>query len=150
MPRDDERSRQDRGTPRDRESHFDPLAYNDFNRGDYVRAGSNPPHEETRSHRGRGPKGWQRADARILEEVCERLTEDDRIDASNVEVQVKDGVVTLSGDVEDRRAKRLAERIADSVGGVVDVENRLRFAPAARRELDEPVATLPPVDPGPR
>ena len=149
MPRDDERMRQNRGTmrQRDRENHFDPLAYRDFNRGDYVRAGSNPPHEEASSHRGRGPKGWRRSDARILEEICERLTEDDRIDASNMSVEVKEGIVSLSGEVDDRRAKRLAEAIADSVGGVLDVENRLRFSPAARRELDEPVATLPPVDP---
>jgi hypothetical protein len=58
--------------------------------------------------------------------VCESLTEDDQIDASRVEVAVSHGEVTLSGTVEDRRAKREAEDCAWSVLGVRDVQNLLR------------------------
>jgi len=75
---------------------------------------------------GRGPKGWQRSDDRIREDVNERLTDHPHIDASEIEVQVQNGEVTLSGTVEDRHAKRLAEDIAESVSGVRDVHNQIR------------------------
>jgi hypothetical protein len=75
---------------------------------------------------GRGPKGWQRSDDRIREDVNERLTDHPQIDASEIEVQVQNCDVTLTGTVDDRRAKRLAEDIADSVSGVRDVHNQLR------------------------
>jgi osmotically-inducible protein OsmY len=77
-------------------------------------------------HRGKGPSGYQRSDERIRELVCESLTEDDQIDASHLEVSVSHGEVTLSGTVEDRRAKREAEDCAYSVTGVRDVQNLLR------------------------
>jgi hypothetical protein len=83
-------------------------------------------------HRGRGPKGYRRADERIWEEVNERLTEDDRVNATDIEVKVENGVVTLTGRVDNRYEKRRAEDIADSVRGVHDVMNALRVAPADR------------------
>ena len=78
------------------------------------------------SHRGRGPKNYQRSDDRIREEVCERLTMDHDVDASEIEVDVKDGVVTLSGTINDRHAKRRAEDVCESVRGVKDVQNNVR------------------------
>jgi hypothetical protein len=75
---------------------------------------------------GRGPRGYQRSDERVHEEVCERLTEHGAIDASNVDVRCENGEITLEGTVSDRRAKRLAEEIAESARGVRDVHNRLR------------------------
>ncbi len=78
------------------------------------------------SFRGRGPKNYRRSDERIREDVCERLTLDDDIDASDIEVAVSEAMVTLSGTVHDRYEKRRAEDIADSVIGVKDVENRIR------------------------
>ena len=74
---------------------------------------------------GRGPKGYQRSDERIREEISDRLMEHPEIDASDLEVKVKNGVVTLSGTVDDRSDKRLAEDIAESVMGVSDVMNQL-------------------------
>lgn len=79
-----------------------------------------------RNFAGVGPKNYRRSDARIREEVNERLTWHDDIDATDVEVQVQDGEVTLSGVVEDRPAKRLAEDIAEDVSGVRDVHNTLK------------------------
>lgn len=38
-----------------------------------------------------------------------------------------EGEVTLAGSVEDRRAKRRAEDIADGVSGVKHVQNNLRY-----------------------
>jgi hypothetical protein len=40
------------------------------------------------AHRGRGPKGYTRPDERIWEEVCDRLTDDPLLDASDMEVKV--------------------------------------------------------------
>lgn len=83
-------------------------------------------HTGTGPHRGKGPAGYQRSDERIREMVCESLTEDDQIDASHIEVAVSGGEVTLSGTVDDRRAKREAEDCAFSITGVRDVQNQLR------------------------
>jgi hypothetical protein len=63
----------------------------------------------------------------LYEDVCERMTRHGQLDASQIEVDVKDGEVTLTGSVADRRSKRLAEDIAESVHGVMDVHNRLQF-----------------------
>lgn len=75
---------------------------------------------------GRGPKGYQRSDERIREDVSDRLTEHGDLDASGIEVDVSQGVVTLSGSVDDRWGKRLAEDIAERISGVRDVMNQLR------------------------
>jgi len=77
---------------------------------------------------GRGPKNYQRSDERIREEINDRLTADDSLDASDIEVQVRQGEVTLSGTVPERWSKRHAEDIADEVSGVREVMNQLRLA----------------------
>lgn len=76
--------------------------------------------------RGRGPKNYRRSDERIREEISDRLTENEWLDASDIDVVVKDGEVMLTGSVDSRYAKRLAEDIADSVAGVNNVQNNLR------------------------
>ncbi len=75
---------------------------------------------------GRGPRGYHRSDDRIREEVCEILTRHGDIDAGDVEVQVKNGEVTLTGNVDDRYQKRLAEDVVEQVSGVHDVHNQIR------------------------
>lgn len=75
---------------------------------------------------GYGPRGYHRSDARIYEDICERLTEHGDIDASDVEVTVTAGEATLTGTVATRSQKRLAEDIADGVAGVSEVRNRIR------------------------
>jgi osmotically-inducible protein OsmY len=49
------------------------------------------------------------------------------LDASDIEVSVEQGEVTLRGYVPDRQAKRLAEDIVDFVAGVKDVHNQIRI-----------------------
>jgi len=78
---------------------------------------------------GRGPRGYQRNDARIEEDICERLTHHGQIDASDIQVQVKGGEVTLTGTVESRQEKRMAEDLLDTISGVRDVHNQLRVQP---------------------
>lgn len=80
---------------------------------------------------GRGPKGYRRSDERIHEDVCERLTEHPSIDATDVEVTVGNGDVTLVGRVESRAVKHLTEVMVETVSGVKEVHNQLRVAPAA-------------------
>lgn len=77
-------------------------------------------------HVGKGPHNYARSDERIYEVVCERMTQHGWLDAHDINLEVKDGEVTLTGSVSDRRAKRLAEDIVDSVYGVKDVHNRLK------------------------
>jgi hypothetical protein len=79
-------------------------------------------------HRGRGPKGYTRSDDRIREEVCDCLSDDPHIDASEIEVSVNNGEVTLSGSVSDRNAKRHAEDIIEHLSGVKHVQNNLRMS----------------------
>lgn len=77
-------------------------------------------------HYGKGPKGWKRSDERIREEACEALWRDNEIDASDIDVQVKDGTLTLTGSVQSRDIKRAAEECVEHISGVDDVHNELR------------------------
>lgn len=91
--------------------------------------------------RGRGPKNYRRSDERLREEVCDRLTDNEWIDASDVEVNVVAAEVILTGVVDSRYAKRLAENIADSISGVENVQNNLRVQ-AYEMPSDAPLAGL--------
>ncbi|HEX2138481.1 MAG TPA: BON domain-containing protein [Woeseiaceae bacterium] len=86
--------------------------------------------DEMRSHRGRGPRGYTRSDERIRDDVNDWLTDDWALDASEIEVQVSNGEVTLSGTVSNRHDKRRAEDIAEEVSGVRHVQNNLRVREA--------------------
>ena len=77
-------------------------------------------------HRGRGPRGYTRSDDRIREDVSDRLTDDPYIDASEIDITVSNCEVTLSGTVDDRRAKRRAEDVVETISGVRHVQNNLR------------------------
>ena len=79
------------------------------------------------SFRGRGPKGYTRSDRRVTEQICDRLTEDAHIDASEISVEVRNGEATLTGSVRDRQTKWRAEDLVESCGGVTTVHNRLRI-----------------------
>lgn len=80
-------------------------------------------------HRGRGPRDYVRPDERIADDIIDRLTDDVGVDASEVLVMVEDGVVTLSGDVPERRMKHRSEDIAAAARGVREVRNTIRVDP---------------------
>lgn len=84
--------------------------------------------------RGMGPRGYHRSDERIREEIHERLTDDSWLDASDIEVTVFEGDVTLDGKVRTRADKRRAEDIVERVSGVGHVQNNLRADDRNRRE----------------
>jgi hypothetical protein len=99
--------------------------YGNFDRDfEHTRSGGNA--QAGQSHRGRGPKGYERSDERLKEIICERLTDDPSIDASEVTVEVSNKVVKLTGNVEDRRIKYLIEDVIEQAGGVRDIDNQLR------------------------
>jgi osmotically-inducible protein OsmY len=79
-----------------------------------------------RTHAGKGPKGYQRSDDRIHDEICDRLTHHPLVDASTMDVHVKNGEVTLTGEVTNRRMKFMAEDVVDQVSGVREIHNQLR------------------------
>ena len=77
-------------------------------------------------HRGRGPRGYKRSDERVREDVCDQLYNDPYVDASDIEVEVSGGEVTLGGTIDSRQTRRRAEDIVESVLGVTHVQNNLR------------------------
>jgi osmotically-inducible protein OsmY len=68
---------------------------------------------------------WFVSDERVKEEVRDCLARGD-LDASRIEVVVKDGEVTLTGAVQSPRDKLLAEAEIEHLSGVVAVRNRLQ------------------------
>lgn len=93
---------------------------------DYGFGGGSGSQGTERQHVGKGPKGFQRSDDRVHEECCQSLQDDGQLDASEIEVTVKGGEVTLTGTVSDRNQKRMAESCCDGVRGVKDVHNQIR------------------------
>lgn len=81
--------------------------------------------EGARRLTGKGPKTYQRSDERIREDVCDRLMRG-WVNAEDVDVDVKNGNVTLKGSVSSRDEKRALEDIAEDVLGVKDVDNHVK------------------------
>lgn len=77
------------------------------------------------AHRGKGPKNFLRSDDRIKELICERLTDDPDVDASEVTLNVQGGKITLEGTVDSRQTKMKVEDIADQFS-THEVQNNLR------------------------
>lgn len=84
-------------------------------------------------HRGKGPKEYQRSSDRIREDIYDRLSDDDHIDATNISAQVTGNEVILTGTVSSREEKRHAEDLVESISGVRHVENRIRVASSSDR-----------------
>lgn len=81
---------------------------------------------------GKGPKSYKRSDDRIKEDVCDCLTDDPNIDASNIEVDVQQGCVTFTGTVPTTWMKYETEMMVESITGVTDVENELKVQKKAK------------------
>ncbi|MCI0605492.1 BON domain-containing protein [bacterium] len=75
---------------------------------------------------GRPPRNYKRSDELIRDEICKRLAMTPDLDATDLEVVVRDGEVTLRGTVDDRFAKRLVEDITECTFGVRDLLNEIR------------------------
>ena len=64
------------------------------------------------------------------------LTRHPDVDASDLEVHVEGGEVTLTGTVDGRAAKRLAEDVVEQISGVTDIHNQIRVARGASGERE--------------
>jgi osmotically-inducible protein OsmY len=82
--------------------------------------------DEAGPHTGRGPRGYERSDEKISEDVSDELWRHGAIDASELDVAVENGEVTLSGTVPERRMKRLTARVVETIPGVREVFNQIR------------------------
>ena len=103
----------------------------------------NRSRETVGKHRGHGPKTYVRSDARIFDDVNDRLTDDSWLDARQIEATVKDAEVTLDGHVRSRDDKRRAEMLAERVSGVIHVQNNLRVKHSDI--IDSPAEAQPPL-----
>jgi hyperosmotically inducible protein len=65
-------------------------------------------------------------DDRIYDEVRRRLANDPDVKGAGFDVAVKDGAVTLNGNVHDEKAKEKAEKLTKKVKGVTSVVNQLK------------------------
>lgn len=73
----------------------------------------------------------EQSDEAVAEAVRLALARDPRVSADDIEVKVRDRVVTLAGTVQDLRSKRIAARTPYGIIGVASVRDRLRL-PEAR------------------
>jgi osmotically-inducible protein OsmY len=62
----------------------------------------------------------------ITDSVRQKLAADTVVKGGDLEVVVKDGVVTINGKVRESRQKDKAERIAKHVSGVKSVINNIK------------------------
>ena len=65
----------------------------------------------------------------IYDSVREKLASDSVVKGGAIDVDVKDGVVTLKGKVQEARQKSKAESLAKKVKGVKSVVNQLQITP---------------------
>lgn len=93
--------------------------------------------QQSESHRGKGPKGYKRSTDRIKEDISDLFSDDPYLDASDIEIDVTDDNVILTGTVGHRQQKRRAEDLAESVSGVHNVENRIKVAGFQRTSGDQ-------------
>ena len=70
-------------------------------------------------------KGWKRSDDSVYDEVCEALYQSSDVDASCIEVNVLNGVVSLSGTVNSQAARKAAVDAIEQLPGVWDVHNQI-------------------------
>ncbi len=125
-PRQDFTSRHGGYGPMDQGNYGQSGRQDSFGQGDFGQRGT--PNVGMRGgHRGKGPKSFVRSDERIKERVSELLTDHDDIDASNIEVAVKNGEVTLTGTVDDRYQRRMMEDLVEGISGVRDVHMSIKL-----------------------
>jgi hypothetical protein len=75
----------------------------------------------------RAPRGTHRTDEQILAEIRDLLSHFGQIDASNIHVEVQDGIVFLTGQVSSPDELRAAEGLSRNVLGVLEINNQLKM-----------------------
>lgn len=67
------------------------------------------------------------SDGKIHDEVMAKLAADTDVRGGGFDVTVKNGMVTLKGQVHSQKAKEKAEKLTKKVKGVVGVDNQLQI-----------------------
>jgi hyperosmotically inducible protein len=62
----------------------------------------------------------------LTTKIKAKMTLDDVVQASDIDVDVEGGIVTLTGNVESKDEQRRAVRIASETSGVTRVVNHIR------------------------
>lgn len=75
-------------------------------------------------------------DADITYWVKDALRHDPRVDASEITASTKEGIVTLSGSVDNLSAKKYANLEAEKINGVRSVVNKISVIPGYRSDTD--------------
>lgn len=110
-------------------------SYNRLTTGNGPEAGPAQPHKDELqhrsmpagvTHRGKGPRSYQRSDDRIREDINDALMEDPYVDASEIDVAVTKGEVVITGIVDDKNVKRRVEDVILNISGVRDVFNKVQ------------------------
>ena len=116
---------QDNGSPSPSDMDFfnDPVIYE---QGDVTRA-ARETHEKHGTESGSGALGNRRPDEEIQAEIEGLMAFQKTIDASAIRVVVKDGLVTLLGNVGSPYDKQVAENITRNVLGIREVDNLLNM-----------------------
>jgi hypothetical protein len=88
-------------------------------------------------------------DSQISSQLQDKLNTDSGLQGKQLSVQAADGVVTLSGNVDNEAQRDAASRYASAIPGVKTVVNNLQVgsaapAPVAQEEPPAPVATPKP------
>jgi hypothetical protein len=129
-PEESSRERQQYGRQYESQSFdqpYPPGFQGDFGSSQRGRSGfGREGYAESGVHRGKGPKGYTRSDERLKEVICEKLTDDPMIDASEISIEVTGQTVKLTGTVDDRSTKYEIEELVERCGGVQDIDNQLR------------------------
>jgi osmotically-inducible protein OsmY len=68
--------------------------------------------------------------------VKDAISEDPYIDSSGINVEVLDGIVTLSGNVKNLASKKYADLEAKKINGVLGVINKLTILPTSMWDTD--------------
>jgi osmotically-inducible protein OsmY len=76
-------------------------------------------------YEGSGAADRRRADRTVTTDICARIATHDALDPIDVLVRTQHGVVMLTGVVDTRHDRRLAEQLVREVAGVKDVLNHL-------------------------
>jgi osmotically-inducible protein OsmY len=78
-----------------------------------------------------------RTDSQIKKDVVEQLGSDTRVRETDVGVEVRGGIVTLTGTVGSWAARRAAQESAHRVEGAMDVANDIRVKLPGSEERDD-------------
>ena len=64
----------------------------------------------------------------LVDTVRQKLAADDVVKGGAIDVDVKDGVCTLKGKVEEEKQKSRAEKVAKKVSGIKTVVNQIQIS----------------------